>query len=428
MTPQPYEKYKDSGVEWLGLVPVHWEVKRVKHVADVINGYPFESSLFDSHTGHPLIRIRDLDQFLVETYYNGEFVECAAITSDDVLVGMDGDFNVGRWHGKGIGLLNQRMCCVRSSSQLITRLLEYSLPFPLKAINDITHSTTVKHLASSQVEKTNIAIPPPEEQQAIAAFLDRETAEIDALLAAKERMLSLMAEKRKALITEAVTRGLNPEAERKDSGVPWIGEIPAHWTIQKLGYLARIGNGSTPNRGNLEYWTNGTFPWIGSGAVNNEFITQSEEWVTELAVRECHLNLVPKGSVLMGIVGQGKTRGLAGILTFDSFINQNMAYITPNEKLSAEYLQKTTVAMYEYLRAEGDGSGGAQGAINCDQLSQVKICVPPLEEQRAIVAHIESETAKLDALKAATERTVALLKERRSALIAAAVTGQIRVQ
>ena len=146
MTSAVYRQYKTSGVEWLGDVPSHWRIKPLKQIATVINGYPFDSKAFNAERGHPLVRIRDLGASLAETYYDGHFVEAAAITSDDVLIGMDGDFNVGRWRGDERALLNQRVCCVRGNTGLITRFLEYALPYPLKALNDVTFSTTVKHL------------------------------------------------------------------------------------------------------------------------------------------------------------------------------------------------------------------------------------------------------------------------------------------
>ena len=154
-----YQSYKVSGVEWLGDVPADWQVVPLKKVARVVNGYPFDSKAFTGDKGHQLVRIRDLGAKHTEALYDGEFVEAAAVTSDDVLIGMDGDFNVGRWLGSGKALLNQRVCCVRGGSKLITRLLEYALPFPLKAINDVTYSTTVKHLSSYQVEKIRISLP-----------------------------------------------------------------------------------------------------------------------------------------------------------------------------------------------------------------------------------------------------------------------------
>ncbi len=123
-----YPAYRDSGVDWLGEVPDGWQVVRVDTVCTVINGYPFDSKLFDPALGLPLVRIRDLGATDAEVRYSGEVVESAVISSTDILIGMDGDFNVGRWKGEGPALLNQRVCCLRSDKHQYSRLLEYVLP------------------------------------------------------------------------------------------------------------------------------------------------------------------------------------------------------------------------------------------------------------------------------------------------------------
>ena len=243
-----HPSYKDSGVQWLGEVPEDWEIRPIKHIANLVNGHPFESNLFDAFSGTPLIRIRDLNKNKTEVFYKGEPIEAIKVTSQDLLIGMDGDFNVGRWLGEGTALLNQRMCCVRGHSNETTRLLEYALPIPLKLLNDLTYSTTVKHLATSQIEKTKIAIPQDRaELSCLLSFLDHETGKINALIAEQEKLLTLLAEKRLATISQAVTRGLNSDAPMKDSRVPWLGEVPAHWDVISLKRL--IADGSSISYG-----------------------------------------------------------------------------------------------------------------------------------------------------------------------------------
>ena len=277
----------------------------------------------------------------------------------------------------------------------------------------------------------NMSVPVPEwhTQRTIADYLDRETARLDALVATKEQVLGLLAEKRRALITRAVTRGLDPNVPFRDSGIPWLGEIPAHWEVWKLGHSASVGNGSTPSRSNAAYWTEGTIPWLNSSVVNRYEATKADQFVTETALRECHLPLVRSGSVLVAITGQGKTRGQAVVLSFEATINQHLTYISPDlSRLDPWFLRWTLLSAYEFLRSISDDAGGTKGALTCGDVANVRVPVPPIDEQRAIVAHIANGTGKLDGLRGATERTTALLKERRAALIAAAVTGQIAVE
>ena len=273
----------------------------------------------------------------------------------------------------------------------------------------------------------NMSVPVPEweRQNAIANYLDRETARLDALVAEKERLLRLLAEKRQALITRAVTRGLDPDAAMRDSGIPWLGQIPAHWEIWKLGHAASIGNGSTPNRNKAAYWTDGRIPWSNSGVVNQPEVIGADQFVTAHAVQECHLPLVKAGSVLIAITGQGKTRGRAVVLSIDSTINQHLAFIQPERsRLRPWLLRWTLFAAYDFLRNISDDTGGTKGALTCEQVANLRVPIPPPDEQAAILDHITVSTGRFDFLQSAAERTIAIIKERRSALIAAAVTGR----
>ena len=274
-----------------------------------------------------------------------------------------------------------------------------------------------------------IHLPTATTQRAIAGYLDRETTRLDALVAAKERVLGLLAEKRRALIKRGVTRGLDLCASLRDSDIPWLGEIPAHWEIWKLGHFASIGNGSTPSRSNAAYWTEGTIPWLNSSVVNQHEATKADQFVTDLALQECHLPLVRRGSVLIAITGQGKTRGRAVVLSFDATINQHLAYVSPDHsRLNPWFLRWTLLSAYEYLRSISDAAGGTKGALTCEDVANLHVPVPPIDEQYAIVAYITNQTSKLDRLRTAMERTRALLRERRRSLVSAAVTGLIDVE
>ena len=289
--------------------------------------------------------------------------------------------------------------------------------------------STVESLESDLVGETEIALPALDQQHSIADYLDRETARLDALIAAKEHVLGLLADKHRALITCAVTRGLDPNAPHRDSGILWLGEIPAHWGVWKLGHFALVGNGSTPSRGNAEYWTEGTIPWLNSSVVNQYEARKADQFVTHIALRECHLPLVKSGSVLVAITGQGKTRGQAVVLSFEATISQHLAYISPeNSQLDPWFLRWIFFSAYEFLRSISDDAGGTKGALTCEDIANFRVPVPPMDEQRAIVAHIANEASKLDELGTATERAIVLLRERRTALIAAAVTGLTDVE
>jgi type I restriction enzyme S subunit len=200
----PTVPMKDSGVEWLGAIPAHWEVKRLSELVSLFNGYPFDSEHFLRGDGIPLVRIRDLNANETEVNYAGPVPESVWVEPGDVIIGMDGDFNVARWRGQR-ALLNQRLCCVRPLEGTVIDFIAYLIPFPLKVVNDLTYSTTVKHLSSSDVLKIRLGVPPVSEQRAIAALLDRETAKIDALVAKVREAIERLKEYRTALISSAVT-------------------------------------------------------------------------------------------------------------------------------------------------------------------------------------------------------------------------------
>ena len=270
---------------------------------------------------------------------------------------------------------------------------------------------------------------PPDEQHAIADFLDRETAKIDALVARKERLIELLQEKRSALITRAVTRGLDPNVPMKDSGVEWLGESPAYWEVKKLGYVTTIGNGSTPNRNEARYWIDGSHPWLTSAKINEGVIATADQFVTDVALRECHLPPVPAGSILVAITGEGQTRGRVASLSIDSTISQHLAYVTPgSSEINAGFLVRLFEARYEWLRDESSGTGSTRAALTCEFLRSARFAFPPRGEQHAIAAFLDREAARIDALIAKVREAIAHLREFRTALISAAVTGKIDVR
>ena len=287
-------------------------------------------------------------------------------------------------------------------------------------------SVGVNYPAINTSDLADIRVHVGPQQRAIADYLDRETARLDALVAEKKRLLDLLAEKRRAFIARAITRGLDPNVPFRDSGISWLGEIPAHWATWKVGHLAEVGNGSTPSRSNAAYWNEGRIPWLNSSVVNRPEVTHADQFVTSLATQECHLPLVKRGSVLVAITGQGKTRGRATVLSFDTTINQHLAFIYPKQsRLLPWFLKWTLFAAYDHLRCISDDVGGTKGALTCKEVANLRVPVPPVSEQASILAKISTSVNNCDSLQVAAKETISLLKERRAALISAAVTGQI---
>lgn len=425
-----YAEYKDSGVEWLDSVPAHWRLLRLQDVAVVINGFPFDSKLFADDGSYPLIRIRDLDSEETTIRYSGEFVPSAAIDFGDVLIGMDGDFNVGRWLGVERALLNQRMCCIRAESTAVQTFLRHAITIPLKAINDVTYSTTVKHLSSLDVKKIRFAIPEDGELLSIAAFLDREAAKVDALIAEQEKLIALLAEKRQATISHAVTKGLNPNAPMKASGVAWLGEVPAHWEVQSIKHLVSTAITDGPHE--TPSFPDEGIPFVSAEAVSGGFIDfqKIRGYISAEDHQRYSAKYKPKLYDIY-MVKSGATTGVTAIVETETEFNiwSPLAAIRCDKRKAEPYFVLAALRSRNFQEGVAlNWSFGTQQNIGMGVLGDLPIALPPLSEQNEIAAFLAYENPKLDVLGTEAERTIALLKERRLALISAAVTGQIDVR
>ncbi len=350
----------------------------------------------------------------------------------DVLLNITGA-SIGRCtvapDGMASANVNQHVCILRPDVDRVTpQFLNLVLQSSeiQTAIFSGENGSSREGLNFGQIGDLEIVLPSIDRQKIIAISTSNSIENLESLILEKRSFLNLLAEKRRAFIARVILQGLKPRASLRDSGVPFLGAVPTHWDVWRIGHFAKVGNGSTPFRDNLDYWVGGTIPWLNSAATNDAEITEAKQFVTTTAVEECNLPLVPAGSVLVAITGQGKTRGQAALLTFPTTINQHIAYIAPDTSVvSADFLRLWFAAQYDFLRAMSDDMGGTKGALSCEQITNLRIAVPPIAEQRVITSRIQTEIEKIDNFLKATERTIALLQERRSALISAAVTGQL---
>ena len=406
-----------------------WTEARFRYLADVCKG-SLPSS--EDKTGLKT----EVVPYLTMEYLRGEISEPTLVSIDPGLLLASDDDILLLWDGSNAGeFLRAKRGVVSSTAALVTpKSVDPTFFFwACKGQEDRVRAETVgmgiPHVNGEFLANLRIQLPNLNQQRAIADYLDRETARLDALVATKERLMDLLAEKRRALITRAVTRGLAPNVPLRDSGIPWLGKIPAHWEIWKLGHSASVGNGSTPSRGNAAYWSEGKIPWLNSSVVNHPEVTRADQFVTGLAAQECHLPWVKRGSVLVAITGQGKTRGRAAVLSFDATINQHLAFIHPKQsRLLPWFLKWTLFAAYDFLRSISDDAGGTKGALTCEEVANLRVPVPPVREQAVILGNVASSVKRLDTLRAVAENTISLIKERRRAIIAAAVTGQIDLE
>ena len=425
MKRKPYPKYKDSGVEWLGEVPESWEVKRL--------GYYFNQRRE---------KVSDKDFPPLSVTKNGVIpqMETAAKSDDgdNRKRVCKGDFTINsRSDRKGSSGLSS----LDGSVSLIYTVLEpennfyggfahhlfRSYPFQEEFYRYgkgiVADLWTTNY---SEMKNITLGVPHLEEQKQIAAFLDRETARVDDLIAKQERMIELLAEKRGALISQAVTRGLNSRVTLQDSGVEWLGEVPQHWEVKRLKHLSRqIVDGShlTPT-----YVAEGV-PFlrvtdIHKTEINWDTVARIPDEEHKILSQRCKPE---RGDLLLSKNG---TIGVPFVVNFDDefSIFVSLCLIKANDLLSTEFLK----FLFESDVLEEQISYGSKAStvtnLHLEKIREFQLPCPPLLEQKAIVKYLDRQTAKIDALTDKAREAIALMKEHRSSLIAAAVTGKIDVR
>jgi type I restriction enzyme S subunit len=288
--------------------------------------------------------------------------------------------------------------------------------------------STIGNINGQKYANMPLPVPQIQEQHAIASFLDHETAKIDTLIAKKERLIELFQEKRTALITQAVTKGLDSNVPMKDSGVEWLGKIPAHWDVNRLKTITEFRGGGTPSKDNLDYWQ-GDIPWVSPKDMKVSIIVDTEEKITPQAVCESATKRVPARAVLLvvrsGILIHSIPVALSGR---EVTLNQDLKALIPRSEILPEYLLFLISGMQRELLAEWKKEGATVESLEIDLVAQTKVPLPDEGEQRRIVAFLDRETAKIDDLVAKIHEAIERLKEYRTALISAAVTGKIDVR
>ena len=289
------------------------------------------------------------------------------------------------------------------------------------------NGTTFLELSKQNLDVVPLPVPGPTEQRTIAAFLDRETARIDALIVKKQRLIELLAEKRSALISQAVTKGLNPDAPMKDSGVEWLGEIPAHWDVARVKFVAKLESGHTPSKQVPEYWENCDISWVSLNDSKQlaacDYISETKYQINRLGLDNSSARVLPPGAV---VFTRDATIGLAAITTKEMAVSQHLIAWIPNNQIRAEYLLRVFNVMKAHL--DSYTFGATIKTIGMPDVKKLVTTLPPLDEQKAIEEFVQTNMSQLDRLASSVESAIAILQEYRNAVIAAAVTGKIDVR
>jgi type I restriction enzyme, S subunit len=403
-----------SGLAWAPDVPAHWTVKKLAFLASLQSGDSITADDIKDDGPYPVYGGNGLRGYTDRFTHDGEYA----------LIGRQGALCGNINYAKGEFWASEHAVVVAPREEIAVHWLGELLR--AMELNQYSVSAAQPGLSVETIAALRVPIPPLKEQRAIADYLDRETARLDALVEAKERMLGLLAEKRRALITRAVTRGLDSGAGLRDSGIPWLGEIPKHWRLAGFTkYLRSLVDyrGKTPEKS-----ADGVF-LVTARNIRSGYIDYavSEEYVEAAEYEDAMRRGKPKLGELL-ITTEAPLGQAAIVDREDIALAQRVIKLDyePQVLLNAFVLQWILAAPFQY-QLSSLATGSTALGIKGERLHMLRTAIPPVSEQHEILAHIAAETSTLEKVRLATARTVKLLKERRAALIAAAVTGQIDV-
>ncbi len=444
---QSYQRYKDSGVEWLGEIPEHWEVKKLKFVGDIYAGIsgkkgddfskeysegiksfiPFTNicnNLKIDKNQYQYVKIDERENqnrvkkndilFLMSSETLDDIAKCS------IYLGNDNELYLNSFC-KGFRITNSDLNPEYVNYLLSSRV--YRNYFSL-----VGRGFTRINLKQEYINDAIISIPPLPEQTAIANFLDDKTAKIDQAIGIKEQQIALLKERKQILIHKAVTRGLDDNVPLKDSGVEWIGEIPEHWEVKRIKHVTnKIGSGVTPSGGGTTYLDEG-IPLLRS---QNIFFDKIEldgvAYISDIVHHSMSNSQVFKGDVLLNITGGSIGRCYYVDFDIPLNVNQHVCILRPNNKITTLYLNSLIASEIGQNQIWFHQQGGGREGLNFQSLKNFSIPYPPLPEQKEISDYIETASQKIETAISLKQQEIEKLKEYKSSLINSVVTGKVRV-
>ncbi|EMK0361456.1 restriction endonuclease subunit S [Klebsiella aerogenes] len=419
-----YPEYKDSGVESLDTIPKMWSIKKLKYIFEIKKRIAGKIGFDVLSVTQKGIKIKDIesgegqlsmDYSKYQRVYPGEF----AMNHMDLLTGYVDISNYD-----GVTSPDYRVFAVRDKHSFYSRYYLYLLQDGYKQRRFFHLGQGSAHLGRWRLPTeafNEIVYPCPSltEQIHIASFLDHETAKIDNLIEKQQQLIELLKEKRQAVISHAVTKGLNPDVPMKDSGVEWLGEVPAHWGVTRAKFISKI---FVPQRNKPVLNSDSGIFWVTMENMNQHYITFSHQRVSDLAASQSGSKILPKGAVIASCVGNF---GVAAINKVDVIINQQLQAFQPVNVI-ADYLLAMVSISKNYF--ELIGTAATLIYVNKEGFENLPVLVPPESEQISICKFINDNNEKFELLIDHSINQINLLLERRTALISAAVTGKIDVR
>lgn len=436
-----YEQYKESGIDWIGKVPHHWNSKSIKRNYSVQLGKMLQPQPSNSDdTLEPYLRaanlqwggvdVSDVKSMWFSQYDKGQF----ELQNGDLLVSEGGD--VGRsaiWEGEIRNCYIQNAINrVRPFNGCSNRFL-YHWMFSVKQngfVDAFVSKATIAHLTAEKLERLQMPLPPRDEQKAIADFLDKETARIDQLIANKRRQIEKLNELRQITISRAVTQGLDPDVPMKDSGVEWIGKVPAHWELNRLKQVAQVRGGVAKGR-DLGERDTVSLPYIRVANVQDGYLSLEDIADITVADDEVERYSLQSGDVLMNEGGDFDKLGRGFIWhgQVEPCLHQNHVFaVRPSERIESKWLNLITSSSYakHYFILKSKQSTNL-ASISSTNLKGLPVLVPPENERNEIIEFVETEVGKITKALKNIEMQILKLEELRKITIHNAVTGKIKV-
>ncbi|MEG0671720.1 restriction endonuclease subunit S [Clostridium sp.] len=444
MTYKRYEKYKDSGSEWIGEIPEHWKAEKLKYIVRTTKGFAFKSESFRDD-GIAIIKTTDIKEgsivnpitFISDNQF--EEYKSVMLKENDIVMSTVGSKpeivnsavgQLGLVCRKYSGsLLNQNAVILRpTKANILNKLLFYYLTSNnyRKYLDLNAHGTANQSsLTLKEILDFKILIPDIIEQTQIANFLDKKTSEIDSLIQDKVNLIELLKEERQAIITEAVTKGLDKNVKMKDSGVKWIGYIPEGWRITKVKHISNINSVSLSENTDEEF----LFKYIDIGSVNSYGEISDLEQLEFGKSPSRARRVVRSGDTLVSTV-RTYLRAITSfdVVSTDTICSTGFAVLSPKANIESKYLgflMRSTKYIDEIVSRS---TGVSYPAIASTQIGDLECILPCCDEQKIIIIKIEDELSKIDSLISDIVISINSLKEYKQSLISEAVTGKIDVR
>jgi type I restriction enzyme S subunit len=432
---QAYTKYRPSRLEWLDIIPEHWDVTRLKLLSRRYSGgTPSKDKNEYWQDGTiPWLNSGSVNQGTItrpSTYITElGLVESSAkwIPEESIIIALAGQ---GKTKGKA-AYTTFKTTCNQSMGVVVfekdhPRFMYWWLTSQYRNIRGMASDDGRDGLNLEMIGTIPCPLPSIEEQRQIATFLDYKTEQIDLLIKKKKELIKKLEEKRFAVITRAVTFGLEQNVELKTSTKDWLSFIPKNWEVSPLKWLSKRYSGGTPDKSKSEYWIDGTIPWLNSGTVNQGDVDTPSAFITEEAFHNSSAKWIPSGAIVIALAGQGKTKGAAAYMTIKATCNQSMAVIVFDEKHYSRFMYWWLVSQYRNIRglASEDGRDG----LNLEMIGSIPCPIPPYNEQLLITNFIDDFEQKRKNILSKLESAITTLELYRSTVIFSAVTGKIDVR